>query len=188
MIQIHFDQRTAEGRSLAYHEAGHAVIAQSLGIRVFYACVVPRYGDGGHVSLAGLATMTMQDALLITLAGPAAQRRYFPLQQEFSDDLADEMGRFDTAQARTLLSVSRGADQTQVLSEATARDLARWRERADRAVAIHWEWITAVARALEYRQRVSGDEIAALNPVAHQSSRTYGRAMGHLIARSGAAR
>ena len=32
----------------AYHEAGHAVIAQSLGIKVFHACVVPRYGDGGH--------------------------------------------------------------------------------------------------------------------------------------------
>ena len=161
-----------EMQSLAHHEAGHAVIALSLGIRVFHASTLPRYDCGGEVRLAPLSGMTIDKGLLVTLAGPAAQRRYFPLLRQFDADLDDHMGRFDTEQARTLLSVLHGADH--VSSDLITGELSRWRVRADQAVTLQWPWIAAVATALEQRRRLSGDDIAHLNPSAH-GQHTRGR-------------
>jgi hypothetical protein len=159
---LHFDQTSFDVRSLAYHEAGHAVVAQILGVTVFHATIRPRYNDIGHVLHAPIGTMTIEDGVLITLAGPAAQRQYFPLSRTFADDLYDGMGQHDTAQARALLRVLHGSDHA--MADSITEAVARWRERADRHVDRHWLWIKAVAQALEERQRLSGDEIARLNP------------------------
>jgi len=80
----------------------------------------------------------------------------------FSDDLFDGMGQHDTSQARALLRVLYGSDNP--TADGITEALARWRVRADQAVARHWKWITAVAGALEARQRLTGDEIVRLNP------------------------
>jgi hypothetical protein len=163
--QLHrlpFDCTVAETRALSYHEAGHAVVAMTCGVVVHYATTEARYSDLGHVLHAPIGTMTIEDGVLITLAGPAAQRRFFPYLRWFSEDLEDHMGRHDTAQARGLLRVLYGSDNA--MADGITEALARWRGRADRLVERHWPWIAAVARALEQRQRLSGDEIARLNP------------------------
>lgn len=164
---LSFDRTSDELRSLAYHEAGHACIALTLGVEVFYATIRPRYEDAGHVLQQAIGTLTVHDALLITLAGPSAQRRHFPLLRVFADDLEDPMGRYDTAQARALLRALHGSDST--ADDAITDALAQWRTRADRVVERHWPWIKAVAEALEQRQRLSGDEIAQLNPKRGQA-------------------
>jgi ATP-dependent Zn protease len=77
--------------STALHEAGHAVIARSLGLKVHSATIVPAPGIDGKVEhanpLRGIhldydgsdrARRRAEIAIIVCLAGPAAQRRHKP--------------------------------------------------------------------------------------------------------------
>jgi hypothetical protein len=156
------EREAATLRAVAFHEAGHAVAAVTLGIRVFLATVVPSHDCAGHVLHAPIGELTVEQALLITLSGPAAQRRYFPLLAVFGPegegDLEDHIGVFDFAEARTLLRMLHGSDWMDVCAET----LPRWLARADRLVGREWLWILRVAAALEQRHTLTGAEITTL--------------------------
>src|SRR5690349_303646 len=63
----------------AYHEAGHVVAACALGYKVHYATIKPQGDARGHAKmdnpLYGRVTRRkLEDAIVIALAGPGAQR------------------------------------------------------------------------------------------------------------------
>jgi hypothetical protein len=155
------DLEAAHLRVLSYHEAAHAVVAMILNVPVVYATLRPRYDDSGHVEHGKtFREMTIASALLIALAGPAAQHRVFPLTRLCEEDgVYDSMSRFDMELARSLLGAQHGSDY---ISERVTVELARWRQRADLEVNRHWAWIARVATALQQQRHLSGDEIASL--------------------------
>ena len=73
-------------REIAYHEAGHAVIALGFGESVRRATIKPRAGSRGQVTLGG--RQCGETALYITLAGPLAQRRFAPRSNWLTGDFA----------------------------------------------------------------------------------------------------
>jgi Peptidase family M41 len=75
-------------RSIAYHEAGHAVVAHRLGVEVEHVTIVPDHTSRGHITHGdlfcahgrGSDRANLERAIAICLAGPLAQawllRRY----------------------------------------------------------------------------------------------------------------
>lgn len=144
---------------LAYHEAGHAVVAINLGVRVFHATLQPKLKPAcdGHVLHQAADTIELDKLLLLALAGPAAEScSPLPCHDEVAQRATD-----DVALARRIVATLERAESG---SEAVAASLARWQSRAVVAVRDEWQWISRIAIALTQYRRLSGDEIAALRP------------------------
>jgi ATP-dependent Zn protease len=175
--------------SLAYHEAGHAVIARMLWIEVRLATIRPNKFFDGHVTL-GASWLDRDDAngtnvaedreeewrrriemaedrAKLALAGPIAEMKYRPTLN--GEDFADYSDLFDVA---VYLKIAGGFSPiSEVLVpgkplQQTNREVSRLWERlqADTAdlVELHWPSIERVAEALLIHEELGQKEIEAL--------------------------
>lgn len=168
---------------VAYHEAGHAVVARVLGVDVIYAATFPTgpnnsanvrtasaayraRGGGVAVQIAGCEA----DAK-VQLAGPHAQHRYCPVKHraywkhEWRGDL-DAAKQFighsilirDGIEPRDGLSITLTPDQ-QTAGETT---LTRVIAETEALVEAHWPAIERVAETLVRRPMIGEDDLDAL--------------------------
>jgi ATP-dependent Zn protease len=141
--------------SIAYHEAGHAVVAHRLGVEVEHVTIVPDHTCHGHCAHAdlfcarghGSDRANLERAIQICLAGPLAQawllRRYFDRRRG---------GRQDYDCASGLARYLAGS--------AGEREFLRYQERRTQALVDHlWSDIERVAQALLERDHLSGTEV-----------------------------
>ena len=149
-------------QATAFHEAGHAVAAWSCGLPVHRVSIRPEGDAKGIVShsnpLARIrldidgsdrARMRAEAAILVCLAGPAAQRRFnvrsYRKQHAASDfDMAAEL-------ALRLNSSAKAANAY----------LAWLHIRADDLVAARWKIVTALADLLLERTELGRDAVPA---------------------------
>lgn len=129
---------------LAYHEAGHAVVAHLLGLEVQDACVEPDFGvtyvDYGERELCA-------ERALVALAGPLAHCRY-----------ANPAGGS--------LFFPKGNTSDFAIYEASQKFLPFAHEQtvSDLAAVLeaHWPAVSAVAAALLKRGKLTGAQVVQL--------------------------
>jgi hypothetical protein len=150
-------------RATAYHEAGHAVIACRSRIKLRSVTIVPGNGYSGrveHVSpLRGIhldvdgsnkARMKAEAAIIVSLAGPAAQRRYNPRSLRAWHSSSD----YELASG---LALRLNRD------EESAAAYLKWLGMVARqSVEAQWRFIEKLAGALLDRESLSGSEILAV--------------------------
>ncbi|MGC1827388.1 MAG: hypothetical protein WA723_17275 [Pseudolabrys sp.] len=174
-------------RLKAYHEAGHAVVARTLGIAMFYVTTLPTEDMTAGGALTNSASWLARDADQATqlaaiekdmkacLAGPHAQARYQPRKtKRIPNDWASDFKLAKSfATKAVLIRNGRGADIP--IGEGTfeivlgADDLAEiarlfhriWNE-TEALVAKLWPAITLVAEELLTRRMLFEDEVDAL--------------------------
>ena len=146
---------------IAHHEAGHAVAALRLGVPVHHVTIDPENDDGGivlgHVRFLGGdkdPPSLSHRLLLVSLSGPAAQRRFAPRSPIRMNGRSD----FEHARCESELVSS---------SPTAARSLTRWAECESRSfVEREWPLIQNVAALLIERRTLSGDDLQeALAPI-----------------------
>ena len=146
----------------AYHEAGHAVAAYLLGSKprpISIATLGDDLGLGeGPPPLRGMkldsdgsdrARLRLERAIIISLAGPIAQRTYRPGLWR------DWHGEEDMATAATLAMKAIGS------SETTSAFVNWLTLRAKELVSANWSLVEAVAERLTEDRSLSGDQIVA---------------------------
>jgi hypothetical protein len=151
-------KKNDELRTVAYHEAGHAVIAFVLGRWVKRVSIVPGFyydSQVGDVEYLGISESTdghPYDGALVYIAGPVAQKKfgqpepwkgtsdYFHLEEELEDFKAHD---FETVKkyAETLVELM---------------------------VEQHWELITALAEHLLVVKEMDRDELREFLVKTHQ--------------------
>lgn len=157
-------------KATAFHEAGHAVIAWRFRLKVRSATIVPTIGTSGEVAsaspLRGIhldhdgsdrAHQRAETAIIVYLAGPAAQRRHSP------HSWRSYHGRIDHSAAADLALRLNGS------VEVTNAHLKYLVIVARDMVAASWAHIERVADALVERGTLTGDEVAALGRPATRS-------------------
>jgi ATP-dependent Zn protease len=138
-------------RAVAFHEAGHAVVAYRLGVEVEYVTIVPDHFARAHVALGdlfwahgrGSDRANLERAIKIDLAGPLAEVRALGRRRG---------GRTDYERASGLARYLAGA--------AGEREFLRHMERRIRAlIECYWSEIERVAAALLERDELRGAEV-----------------------------
>ncbi len=124
---------------VAHHEAGHAVIAHMLRLKVRRVSIEP------DETSAGRASMRLgrgERAVLVTLAGPYAQRRYAPRSGWRSRSHGGFDSGYDFDIAINLIAAMHGNGKV-------AKAYWRFAEaKAEHLVEQHWQKTEAVAKAL----------------------------------------
>lgn len=175
---VDFDGPTL--RRVAYHEAGHVVVALALGVDEVIAAAVGGAGDGfGRTVMRrrdGIETRaTIEDRVCANLGGRAAETVLYrgDCSANAGSDLATATGAIaglhisaglggelaylgDEKAAATILQIDR------TLREAVNADLARLQARAIETVRRHREALDAVAEALAVRRHLTGDQVRAI--------------------------
>jgi Peptidase family M41 len=144
-------------RTTAYHEAGHAVIGLSLGVKVSRASIVPaeELGTVGHVQFIPEDTRrrgVLDKHFVLTVAGPIAEALY---RGGF------EAGRDPGAAfQKGYKSLSGYQQDLEVLRSGYAKEVKnRLIEIALKMVDFHWEHIRCIAGELERRNTLAEDDI-----------------------------
>jgi Peptidase family M41 len=152
---------TKESRVVtAYHEAGHAVAAVTLGLDLEVASIVPDGDRLGHV------IVTVDEArdldyyvrrATMTWCGPLAGERHFGARvEDLGDDDRDQVAAYGDLVA---------------LGSGEAGDFAQWtRSRAMNLLAVHFDAIADVALALLEHDVLTGDEIRRIVAAAEGSA------------------
>lgn len=144
----------------AYHEAGHAVIAWKRGLKVKSATIVPGDGFDGrvrHSSALGRiniefdgsdrARIRVETAIVVSLAGPEAQRRFNPRSWRAYH------GETDYALVTDLALRANGSPET-------TQAFVDWLSLVARdVVVLSWPIIEKVAAALIERNTLSAVEL-----------------------------
>lgn len=138
------NQRTIK----AYREAGHAVVAYILGVKVRRVSIA---ADPG-VMIEQLGTD--ERAICVGLAGPYAQRRFAP-QSEWRCK-APRNQPDDLANVAELITRMHGR------GDVARKYRAYVRARAERLLEENWLQLETVARGLLERHAITGDEMAEL--------------------------
>jgi hypothetical protein len=142
--------------TVAYHEAGHAVIAQKLGASLKRVSIKACDQYRGIVRYRGLKIVDDMDrgrlraerVIMIALAGPAAQRRYR------KSSWRTYHGSDDYRQVMKLAAYFFPWDAK------TQKAFVRWLElRTEWLVDQHWPAIERLAHALMERTTMTGDEV-----------------------------
>jgi hypothetical protein len=176
-------------KSLAYHEAGHAVIARVLGIEVHLATIRPDKFYAGHVSHGASwpdredangtvaaedreeewqRRMEMaEDRAKLALAGPIAEMKYRPTLN--GEHFADYSDLFNVAVYLKIASgfspISEVLVPGKPLQQTKGEASRLWEQlQADTAdlVELHWPSIERVAEALLIHEELGQEEIEAL--------------------------
>jgi cell division protease FtsH len=171
-----------ERRRIATHEAGHALVAELVGRRVTIASILQRSEALGLVAHTdqeerNVHTPTEARAILrIMLAGRAAEELEFG---EASSGVAADLEAATTLAARVVGALGAGGSLVsfeaasmpvagnlvaKVLADARARDaleamLERASDEARLLVAGHVDELRALAKALDERDEITGDEV-----------------------------
>jgi hypothetical protein len=134
----------------AYHEAGHAVIAHTLGVQVRNVSVDT---DGGgvtkHRAIGG------ECAILIGLAGPYAQRRYAPKSRWRG---RSHMGFKSGCDFDTVVDLIYDMHGKGKVAEAYHRYVEA---RAEQLVLQHWKQIEHLSQLLMQHGTVTGEAMIA---------------------------
>jgi len=147
--------------AIAYHEAGHAVVAAWLGAEVVSVTLEPDWDDGprrdGDAAIRwhhrGLTARELcQRELMAVLAGPVAEMIHSG-QRCSLDSLPQWSGDWQMAQQFASVLV-RGRRQVDALIEITVEKL--YRLVSDAAV---WQVIAEVADLLEAFETIEGDQV-----------------------------
>jgi hypothetical protein len=175
-------------KSLAYHEAGHAVIARVLGIEVHLATIRPDKFSGGHVTHGASwperryetvedrgeqveewhrRMETAEDRAKLALAGPIAEMKYRPTLN--GEHFADYSDLFDVAVYLKIASEFSPISEVLVpgkpLQQTKGEASRLWEQlQADTAdlVELHWPSIERVAEALLIHEELGQEQIEAL--------------------------
>jgi len=151
--------RMLDTKTVAYHEAGHAVVACRLGIAI--ARVTTRVAGGaffgggwlaGHTQLDPVAEQraAFQDRVWVALAGAAAQARVDP------SSVREGCATRDYALARKFYA------ELYRMPYCTDKELAGDERRARELVAKHWPSVEAVAQELLKRGSLNGRQVVSL--------------------------
>jgi hypothetical protein len=170
---------------IAYHEAGHAVVARRLGISIAHITMVPT-ADARASMPSWSAAYAARDAPLssqvaalqndakVSLAGPNAQHRRRPVknqerarEEEWCDDF--EHAQKSVASAVHIISGGTLPAEGQIaitlgpaaIAEINAR-MRRINSEARALVAENWPAIVRVARALLKRHTLSQEDVDTL--------------------------
>ncbi len=155
--------RDSQRRATAYHEAGHAIAAWRLRLKVHSGTIVPAPDYSGQVKHesplrrtrldidgSDRARMRAESAIIVSLAGPAAQKRFNPRSWR------SHHGEYDFKLVTDLALRLNGDGKT-----ATA--YCTWLSIvADNLVSANWQWVEIIAQALLARGTLSGDEVRNL--------------------------
>jgi hypothetical protein len=144
-------------REIAYHEAGHAVVALAFCATGLRASIKRRAGSAGRVVHGHLPNADDNKVLFITLAGPLAHRRFAPRSKWWFG------GGGDFAMVEKLVFGGTAANKQKYLSSMV--------DRAEAIVDYFWNDIEAAAKALLKHETLSGDELAAVIRAARRKSR-----------------
>src|SRR5688572_7532974 len=150
---------------MAYHEAGHAVVAWSIGIPVVQLSITARPGHGelarGLAAIhetRGEAAMHAAGALFF-LAGQCAQMEWDPYCFSYGCEPDRAAARFH--------------------ADSSARDLRTFEQETAELIRSNWQRGTALAIALLERETISGSEVMRIIERAssemHESSESVRR-------------
>ena len=168
--------------AMAYHEAGHAVACYYMHVKINSATIIPDEVSLGHVrpenmfrglnpeaDLSGRVRLQIERAIIISLAGMAAQRRFSKRSWRQYHGSSD----FRSAGDLALYIGGDGAGATAFL---------HWLQlRADQLVEAQWRDIECVARALMKRKTMTGDEIVEVIDGEHGIQRHQLRDLGNSL-------
>lgn len=163
------DDGPSRREKAAFHEAGHIAVAWALQATLYETDIRhdPPFNGRAVYGITGDIGASVE-RIIATLAGPTAQRRFAPRE--------DDCGGEDRERAaQHLIALCRHeAAATIVLRHCQAE--------ASRLVAVNWDAVEAVAAALLDREFLTGDELnAILADVAFTRSR---RGWAELLART----
>ena len=161
--------------SVAYHEAGHAVVAHMLGYQVFRVSIGPKADSAGHMYWRHPITHSVRSelqwgsepdldrvrhrvdhAIIVSMAGALAQKRYNPRSH----------WRYGGSGAKRGELLLKGSDDQQALElmsrlhedEKVRAAYSRYLEaRAEALVKRYWSRIERLAITLLERETISGD-------------------------------
>ncbi len=154
---VSIQQGTQNNAMMAYHQAGHAVVAILLGVRPAHVALRYEEETKDHVQLRIDSDVPAQERMVIAFAGPAASMR-FGIRHE----AADRSDR-ERVMALALASVGRpgrSADSLLKIALQRAQELVR--------VQRHWAAIDALAQALLDVDVISTDDVIAVIEQAMQ--------------------
>jgi ATP-dependent Zn protease len=171
-----------EAAKRAYHEAGHAVIARMLGLKVHYVTTL----ESAEAALTHCAAYQARNAdqvtrlaafmkdIIVALAGPQAQLKYRPPKNkqpyEWGDDLKNAQNSAIQAALMasgvdtllnpegSFITVDLDADQAVCANDM----LQQARDAVRDLVAEHWPQIERVAAALLSHPILNGDDLDEL--------------------------
>jgi len=133
---------------IAFHEAGHAVIAYRLGIEVKFVTILPTHHSAGHVARGDLFCggtgsdhAALERAIKISLAGPMAEALFYPRYHRRPRSV-DYVCAFGLAR---------------YLAGWGAREIIRHQERETKKLLnLYWNDVKQVARALLEYDELTG--------------------------------
>ena len=135
-------------RSIAYHEAGHTVIALALNCVVHAVAIAPCCGERRlgelRVSFSKNKFRAATQAAVVPLGGSIAQHRACPGSPR-GDDVDLKIPR----------------DAATYLASNARRYFQRSRREAERLIARHWSAVEIIAAALIARRELSGAECSS---------------------------
>jgi ATP-dependent Zn protease len=144
---------------IAYHEAGHAVIALKLGYDVKVTTIKPKYGAlGKTMSQPGAASSDRcvdldAAAIKIGLAGPLAEQLVSPVR---FDELLTNGCRHDWRSAKRTARQLNTRGEAEILIVMLALETAT-------LIQQHREAIARVATALLQHETLTGDDVKRLS-------------------------
>jgi ATP-dependent Zn protease len=162
---------------IAYHEAGHAVLAERLGGRVLAVTIIPLEDDGprrhGQTTIAWRtpnSRKSHKELVLaqaqVALAGPVAEMIYCDSQYEIEviqEWWADWV--LATGCLRELDAKISESDSISLLGE-MMRDLIQWMSRDD-----VWHCVATVADELEAHETLEADQLEDLRSIGVLAAR-----------------
>lgn len=175
-------KRTKLLESVAYHEAGHAVAAWRVGVRLHELSMIEAYRHHGRAAPppyfepftrrgggeAEVSAHRIENMVLVCLSGPEAQRRFFPTHFRRSHAVPD----FDQAtELLTYLTSEPGEREAYFrLIDIRARNLV--------SDVVAWRGIEHLAAALLDRVTLGVREIRGIIAAAHDNPNPRRQAVG----------
>jgi ATP-dependent Zn protease len=165
-------RKSQREKVVAFHEAGHAVVARALGITVKYATIVPSKGSAGSVAANNSALLSREPHVdviewnaMTVLAGPIAQMRFCPPTK--TQAKLNWAGDIDCARwlvTRVVLARNNVPQQDNFdLPESMLREaselLDELMKKSDLLVSEHWAAIERVAEALIARRVLNQNDL-----------------------------
>ncbi|SEE97224.1 hypothetical protein SAMN05428954_4894 [Streptomyces sp. 2112.3] len=166
---------------LAFHEAGHAVLATAYGMHVESSEIIAWANEAGGVSVTGITTFQVHNPCPWRFAAQAAAGELAHVHHLLTYGLwtperaVSCTADHDREHAVDVLAQSGfrlGRDHV----PAGGKSWAMVRGMARRKVTHLWPEICAVAHAMDARDRLTGDEIAALTGLAQAPAAVEGEA------------
>ena len=153
----------------AYHEAGHAVLAEQLGGRVLSVTIIPVDDDGprrhGETKVAWRIDSRREEQIglaqvQVALAGPVAEMIYTDSQYEI--EILKEWWADWLVATRTIRAVRPKLSDSQILQmlETHLRKLIAWMSRDD-----VWHQVATLADELEAHESLDEDQLDELRSI-----------------------